>query len=116
MKEKVSESEVDASAPEAFFAEPEAKQTAESEQPEAEFKQSQELAARPSFVSRVRGWMDMMSPSHSESESEDSGDHWMNTIAGPSAEGRSGSSSSLGPHHGGAAPRAHEPEAPADIA
>jgi CheY-like chemotaxis protein len=113
---RVSEPEVAASAPETFFAEPETKQPAESEKAEAEHKESHESAARPSFVSRVRGWMDMMSPSHSESEAEESGDHWMNKIAEPSAENRSGSSSSLGTHQGEAAARAHEPEAPAEIA
>jgi CheY-like chemotaxis protein len=112
---RVSEPEAAAPAPETFFAEPETKQPAESEKPEAEHKESHEPAARPSFVSRVRGWMDMMSPSHSESESEseDSGDHWMNKIAEPSAEDRSGSSSDSGTQQDEAA---HEPDAPAEIA
>jgi CheY-like chemotaxis protein len=111
---RVSEPEVAAPAPETFFAEPATKQPAESEKPEAEYEESHESAARPSFVSRVRGWMDMMSPSHSESE--DSGDHWMNKIAEPSAAERSGSSSGAGTQRGEAAARAHEPEAPAETA
>jgi CheY-like chemotaxis protein len=111
-----SESEAVAPAPETFFAEPEAKQPAAAEQPAAEHRESHETAARPSFVSRVRGWMDMMSPSHSESESdpEDSGDHWMNKIAEPPAEERSGSSSAA--REAEAAPSVQESEPPAEIA
>ncbi|MGA7851936.1 MAG: response regulator [Candidatus Acidiferrales bacterium] len=63
-----------------FFAEPETKVKA----PEPVTKQEEESepASRPSFVSRMRGWMDMMSPS----QAEESGDHWMNKIAEPPAE------------------------------
>ena len=63
-----------------FFAEPETKVKA----PEPVTKQEEESepTSRPSFVSRMRGWMDMMSPSHAE----EAGDHWMNKIAEPPAE------------------------------
>ncbi len=67
-----------APAPETFFAKP------ETQEPAARGEEASEPAPRPSFVSRVRGWMDMMSPAHSE----DSGDHWMNKIAEPPAEER----------------------------
>jgi CheY-like chemotaxis protein len=112
---RVSEPEAAAPAPETFFAEPETKQPAVSEQPAAEHKESHEPAARPSFVSRVRGWMDMMSPSHSESESEseDPGDHWMNKIAEPPARERSGSGS--GAREAEAAAPAQESEPPSEI-
>ncbi len=115
---RVSEPEAAALAPETFFAEPETKQPAESEKPEAEHKESHESAARPSFVSRVRGWMDMMSPSHSESESEskDSGDHWMNKIAEPASEERSGPRAGSGAQQAEVGTPAQEPEAPAEIA
>jgi CheY-like chemotaxis protein len=103
-----------APAPETFFAEPETKQPTAAEQPAAEHEESHEPAARPSFVSRVRGWMDMMSPSHSESELEDSGDHWMNKIAEPPAEERSDSSSAA--REAEAAPSVQESEPPAEIA
>ena len=107
---RVSEPEAAAPAPETFFAEPETEHPAASEQPAAERKESHQPAARPSFVSRVRGWMDMMSPSHSESESEDSGDHWMNKIAEPPARERSGSGSEAE-----AAAPAQESEPPSEI-
>jgi CheY-like chemotaxis protein len=109
-----SESDAVAPAPETFFAEPETEQPAAAEQPAAEHKESHETAARPSFVSRVRGWMDMMSPSHSESDSEGSGDHWMNKIAEPPAEERSGASSAA--REAEAAPSVQEPEPAAEIA
>jgi CheY-like chemotaxis protein len=111
----VSEPQAAAPAPETFFAEPETKLPAASEQPAAEHKESHEPAARPSFVSRVRGWMDMMSPSHSESESEseESGDHWMNKIAEPPARERSGSGSEA--REAQAAAPAQESEPPAEI-
>ena len=63
-----------------FFAEPETK--AKAPEPVAKHEETEEPASRPSFVSRMRGWMDMMSPSHSE----EAGDHWMNKIAEPPAE------------------------------
>jgi CheY-like chemotaxis protein len=63
-----------------FFAEPASK--AKAPEPAAEQEETAEPAQRPSFVSRMRGWMDMMSPSHAE----EAGDHWMNKIAEPPAE------------------------------
>jgi CheY-like chemotaxis protein len=45
-------------------------------------------AARPSFVARVRGWMDMMSPSSdepAETTTESRDQHWMTSLASPSA-------------------------------
>ncbi|MGA8676471.1 MAG: response regulator [Candidatus Acidiferrales bacterium] len=63
-----------------FFAEPEPKTKVP--EPAAKHEETAEPASRPSFVSRMRGWMDMMSPSHTE----DAGDHWMNKIAEPPAE------------------------------
>ena len=101
---KALEIEAAATAPETFFAEPETKQPAASEPP-AVPESTPEPAPRPSFVSRVRGWMDMMSPSHSE----DSGDHWMNKISEPPAEERS-----VAPQAEAAAP-VQEPEAPVEI-
>jgi CheY-like chemotaxis protein len=44
-------------------------------------------AARPSFVARVRGWMDMMSPSSdepAEARAESHDQHWMTSLASPS--------------------------------
>jgi CheY-like chemotaxis protein len=43
-------------------------------------------AARPSFVARVRGWMDMMSPSSEEPAevpAESQNQHWMTSLASP---------------------------------
>jgi hypothetical protein len=54
----------------------------------------------------MRGWMDMMSPSHAE----EAGDHWMNKIAEPPAEEHSAA-----PRAEAAAPAA-ESEAPVEIA
>jgi CheY-like chemotaxis protein len=45
-------------------------------------------AARPSFVARVRGWMDMMSPSSdepAETPAESRDQHWMTSLASPAA-------------------------------
>jgi CheY-like chemotaxis protein len=99
-------------APEPSFAEDETKElTAPPPMPAAKHEETHEAASRPSFVSRVRGWMDMMSPSHSETESEDAGDHWMNKIAEPPAQERS---SSVAPKIEAAAPP-QEPEPPAEI-
>ena len=67
-------------AAEAFFAEPESQEKAASENV-TRHEEAHEPEPRPSFVSRVRGWMDMMSPAHSE----EAGDHWMNKIAEPPA-------------------------------
>jgi CheY-like chemotaxis protein len=93
-----------APAADTFFAEPETEVKA----PEPVTKQEEETepASRPSFVSRMRGWMDMMSPSHTE----DAGDHWMNKIAEPPAE-----KPVEAPRAEAAAPVA-EPEPPIEIA
>jgi CheY-like chemotaxis protein len=91
-------------AAETFFAEPETQPKAPD--PVAQHEETTEPASRPSFVSRMRGWMDMMSPSHAE----EAGDHWMNKIAEPPAEEHSAS-----PHAEAKAPAA-EPEATAEIA
>jgi CheY-like chemotaxis protein len=72
---------VSTQAPETFFAEPEKKEPVAA-QPAPPHEEAREPAPRPSFVSRVRGWMDMMSPAHSEENAED---HWMNKIAEPPA-------------------------------
>jgi CheY-like chemotaxis protein len=49
-------------------------------------------ASRPGFVARIRGWMDMMSPS-SEEPSETGGEsresHWMTSLASPAGSGNS---------------------------
>jgi CheY-like chemotaxis protein len=45
-------------------------------------------AAKPSFVARVRGWMDMMSPSSdetAEAPAESQNQHWMTSLASPAA-------------------------------
>jgi CheY-like chemotaxis protein len=45
-------------------------------------------AVRPSFVARVRGWVDMMSPSSdepAETPAESQNQHWMTSIASPPA-------------------------------
>jgi CheY-like chemotaxis protein len=65
-------------------AEPVAATPTLSEQP---VQESQE-AERPGFVARIRGWMDMMSPSsdeQSEPTPEPQEQHWMTSIAAPSA-------------------------------
>ena len=57
---------------------------------EPETRESHE-ANRPGFVARIRGWMDMMSPSSgepSETSSESREQHWMTSLASP-AESRS---------------------------
>jgi CheY-like chemotaxis protein len=49
-------------------------------------------SSRPSFVARVRGWMDMMSPSsdeHSETKSDEREQHWMTSLAAPTASNES---------------------------
>lgn len=88
-----------APAAETFFAEPESK--AKDPEPVAQHEETAEPASRPSFVSRMRGWMDMMSPSHAE----EPGDHWMNKIAEPPAEERPAA-----PHLEAAAEREVQPE------
>ncbi len=93
-----------APAAETFFAESETK--AKVPEPVAQHEETTESAPRPSFVSRMRGWMDMMSPSHTE----EAGDHWMNKIAEPPAEEHSAAS------HAEAAAPAAEPEAPVETA
>jgi CheY-like chemotaxis protein len=45
-------------------------------------------AGRPGFVARIRGWMDMMSPSSnetSETSSESGEAHWMTSLASPAS-------------------------------
>ena len=57
---------------------------------EPETKDSHE-SSRPGFVARIRGWMDMMSPSSdepSDTGSESREPHWMTSLASP-AESRS---------------------------
>jgi CheY-like chemotaxis protein len=57
---------------------------------EPETKDSHE-SSRPGFVARIRGWMDMMSPSSdepAETSSESREPHWMTSLASP-AESRS---------------------------
>ncbi|MGA8405790.1 MAG: response regulator [Candidatus Acidiferrales bacterium] len=100
---KVDAAERDAApepAAETFFAEPEKKEQAA---PVAQHEGAHEPEPRPSFVSRVRGWMDMMSPT----QSEEAGDHWMNKIAEPPAEEHAAA-----PHAEAAAP---EPEIVAEV-
>jgi CheY-like chemotaxis protein len=49
-------------------------------------------ASRPGFVARIRGWMDMMSPSSdepSESGSESRESHWMTSLASPAGSSNS---------------------------
>ncbi|MGC1794982.1 MAG: response regulator [Candidatus Acidiferrales bacterium] len=107
---KISEPDV-AAAPAGFFKEPETKEPVGTQQAAAQQEEVHEPAPRPSFVSRVRGWMDMMSPSHTE-ESSESGDHWMNKIAEPPAAERAAA-----PESAAAAPAAEaEPIAPVEIA
>src|SRR5580698_6758424 len=48
--------------------------------------------SRPSFVARVRGWMDMMSPSADEpveTKSEEREQHWMTSLAAPAVSNES---------------------------
>ncbi|MGA3300772.1 MAG: response regulator, partial [Candidatus Acidiferrales bacterium] len=48
--------------------------------------------SRPSFVARVRGWMDMMSPSADEAvetKSEEREQHWMTSLAAPAVSNES---------------------------
>jgi CheY-like chemotaxis protein len=48
--------------------------------------------SRPSFVARVRGWMDMMSPSSdepAETKSEEREQHWMTSLAAPAVSNES---------------------------
>ena len=48
--------------------------------------------SRPSFVARVRGWMDMMSPSAdepAETKSEEREQHWMTSLAAPAVSNES---------------------------
>jgi CheY-like chemotaxis protein len=48
--------------------------------------------SRPSFVARVRGWMDMMSPSSdepAETKTEDREQHWMTSLAAPAVSNES---------------------------
>ncbi|MGC1831652.1 MAG: hypothetical protein WA714_01195, partial [Candidatus Acidiferrales bacterium] len=89
---------------ETFFAEPETQ--AKAPEPVAQHEETAEPTSRPSFVSRMRGWMDMMSPSHAE----EAGDHWMNKIAEPPAEKHVEAPRAEAP-----APAA-EPEPPIEIA
>ncbi|MFZ0523299.1 MAG: response regulator [Candidatus Acidiferrales bacterium] len=97
-----------APAAETFFAEPETKEKAapEVKPAAAQHEVAPESTPRPSFVSRVRGWMDMMSPAHEE----EAGDHWMNKIAEPPAEQHAAA-----PHAEAVAPAA-EPEVTAEVA
>jgi CheY-like chemotaxis protein len=49
-------------------------------------------SGRPGFVARIRGWMDMMSPSSdepSEATSESPEQHWMTSLAAPTASSNS---------------------------
>jgi CheY-like chemotaxis protein len=107
-KAKVAEPEtLPAPAADTFFAEHETNEKAAPEvEPAAQHEAAAESTPRPSFVSRVRGWMDMMSPAHAE----DAGDHWMNKIAEPPAQEHAAE-----PHAEAAAPTA-EPEATAEVA
>src|SRR5277367_2988754 len=53
--------------------------------------ESKEMS-RPSFVARVRGWMDMMSPSSdepAETKSEEREQHWMTSLAAPAVSNES---------------------------
>ena len=48
--------------------------------------------SRPSFVARVRGWMDMMSPSSdepAETKTEEREQHWMSSLAAPAVSNES---------------------------
>ena len=48
--------------------------------------------SRPSFVARVRGWMDMMSPSSeepAETKTEEREQHWMSSLAAPTVSNES---------------------------
>jgi CheY-like chemotaxis protein len=90
--------EVEASSPmaetqPAAIAAPEPEAIAATPSPEAAAveaaKEEPQGAKRPSFVARVRGWMDMMSPSSDEaptaSEPESREQHWMTSIESPMA-------------------------------
>jgi CheY-like chemotaxis protein len=51
-------------------------------------KRESDEASRPGFVARIRGWMDMMSPSSSETtetSSESREPHWMTSLASPAS-------------------------------
>jgi len=53
--------------------------------------ESKEMS-RPSFVARVRGWMDMMSPASdepAETKSEEREQHWMTSLAAPAVSNES---------------------------